>query len=71
MEDVVKRPCLAGSLSGVGIAVEDGEFARRRVRLHLSVPVIIGPAAEFSGNLRALSQRELLDRRPDFLNRSY
>ena len=68
VEKVVKRACLAGSLRAVGLLIEGGEFARRRVFPHLAVPLIIGPAAEFSGDLRPLFQREPLDRRPDFLN---
>jgi hypothetical protein len=62
---------LANSLRAVGLLIEGGEFARRRVVPHLAVPLVIGPAAEFSGYLRPLFQRELLDRRPDFFNRAY
>jgi hypothetical protein len=68
---IYKRACLAGSLRAVGLLIEGGEFARRRVFPHLAVPLVTGPAAEFSGDLRPLFHREPLDRRPDFLNRAH
>jgi len=71
VEKVVERPCLAGSLRAIGLLIESGEFARRRVVPHSAIPLVIGPAAQFSGDLRPLFQREPLDRRPDFLNRAH
>jgi hypothetical protein len=48
VEKVVKGACLSVSLRAVGLLIEGGEFVRRRVFPHLAVPLVIGPAAEFS-----------------------
>ena len=56
MENVVEGTRLAGSVGGVSLAVEGGEFAPCRVGFHLAIPIVVGPAAEFGDDLGAFFQ---------------
>src|ERR1019366_2343492 len=71
VENVVEGTRLAGSVCGVGLAIEGGGSARCRVGFHLTVPIVVGPAAQFGDDLGAFFKRETLNRRPDFLNRAH
>jgi hypothetical protein len=70
-EDVVERQGLAGGMSSIGFAVKGCEFAGSGIGLHLAIPIVISPAAEFSGDLGAVFERELADGDFDFLYRAH
>ena len=61
----------AASVGGVGLAVEGIEFACGGVGLHLAVPIVIGPPAQFGDDFSAFFNRKRLNGLPDGFNRAH